>query len=74
MQHGDSVTDIAVNPEYYEWASSCIDGHVRIFRYPGIKVAKKPVSKNGGGGGFGLIVKGKKASIKEPLSYEMSWN
>lgn len=56
------MTDIAVNPEYLEWASSCIDGHIRIFRYPAIKVAKKPKPKNGGGG-FGLIVKGKKAPV-----------
>jgi hypothetical protein len=56
------VTDIAVNPEYLEWASSCIDGHIRIFRYPAIKVAKKPKAKNGGGG-FGLMVKGKKAPM-----------
>ena len=49
-QHGDSVTDIAVNPVYYEWATSCIDGHVRILRYPAFKVATKPKQKPGGGG------------------------
>jgi len=37
-QHGDSVTDISVNPVVYEWASASIDGHVRIFRYPSYKV------------------------------------
>lgn len=62
LQHGDSVTDVAVNPEYYEWATSCIDGHVRVFRYPPIKVAVKQKPRNGGGGG-GLMVTGKKASI-----------
>ena len=58
---------MAVNPEYYEWASSCLDGHVRIFRYPGIKVVKKPkgIGGGGGGGGFGLMVKGKKAPVRE---------
>jgi len=50
MQHGDSVTDVAVNPEYFEWASSCIDGHVRIFRHPSEKVVKKVVPRNNGGG------------------------
>jgi hypothetical protein len=56
------VTDIAVNPEHYEWASSSIDGHVRIFRYPASKVIKK-ISKGGGGYG-GLMVKGKKANVQ----------
>ena len=64
MQHGDSVTDIAINPECLEWATSCIDGHVRVFRYPATKVIRKPNPKNGGGGGYGgMMVKGKKASI-----------
>ena len=54
---------MAVNPEYLEWATSCIDGHVRMFRYPAVKVARKPKPKNGGGGGFGLMVKGKKATM-----------
>jgi WD40 repeat protein len=63
LQHGDSVTDVAVNPEYLEWATSSIDGHVRMFRYPAVKVARKVKPKNGGGGGFGLMVKGKKATL-----------
>ncbi len=48
------MTDIAVNPIYYEWATSCIDGHVRIFRYPAMKLAAKPKPRGGGGGGYGL--------------------
>lgn len=55
------MTDIAINPVYYEWATSCIDGHVRIFRYPAYKIASKPKPRNGGGG---LAVKGKKVDIK----------
>ena len=62
------MTDVAINPGVYEWASSCIDGHVRIFRYPGIKVAKK--AKGGGGGGsYGLVVQGKK--VKCPPEHEL---
>ena len=38
--HGDGVTDVAVNPRYMEWATSCIDGHVRTFRYPALKLNK----------------------------------
>lgn len=64
-QHGDSVTDIAVNPIYYEWATSSIDGHVRIFRYPAMKLAAKPKTKSGGGGGFGLQVRGKKVALQQ---------
>ena len=45
------MTDIAVNPVFYEWASSCIDGYCRIFRYPAYKLAKKPRNNNRGGGG-----------------------
>ena len=62
------MTDVAVNPEYFEWATSCIDGHVRIFRYPPIKVARKP--KGGkGGGGFGLVVKGQRTGIQQAEMY-----
>lgn len=61
IQHGDAITDIAVNPVLYEWASSCIDGHVRIFRYPAHKVAKNNKPKGGGGGN--LLIKGKKVSM-----------
>ena len=66
------MTDISVNPVYYEWATASIDGHCRIFRYPAYKVARKPKPRNPGGG---LVVKGKKvvsvpmASIPE---YEQS--
>ena len=35
--HGDAVTDISFNPVYNEWATSCIDGHARVFRYPSFK-------------------------------------
>jgi WD40 repeat protein len=38
--HGDSVTDVAINPKFYEWATSSIDGHVRVFRHPATKVGK----------------------------------
>ena len=54
------MTDIAVNPEYYEWATSCIDGHVRVFRYPAVKMIPKQKPKGGGVGG--LLIKGKKLS------------
>lgn len=39
--HGDSVIDVAVNPVTYEWSTGCIDGHVRTFREPAIKL-KQP--------------------------------
>ena len=57
------MTDVAVNPEFYEWATSCIDGHVRVFRYPPIKVAKKVKPKGSGGGFGGMMIKGKKAAM-----------
>lgn len=38
--HGDGVTDVAVNPRYMEWATSSIDGHVRTFRNPALKINK----------------------------------
>ena len=47
--HGDAVTDVAVNPRYMEWASTSIDGHVRTFRYPAVK-NKSKVNQNRGGG------------------------
>ena len=43
--HGDAVIDVAINPVSYEWSSGCIDGHVRTFREPAIKL-KTP--KQGG--------------------------
>ena len=36
---------MAINPVAYEWSSACIDGHVRTFREPAIKL-KNP--KSGG--------------------------
>lgn len=36
--HGDAVTDVAVNPVYHEWSTACIDGHVRTFRHPAVKL------------------------------------
>jgi hypothetical protein len=54
------VTDVSVNPQFYEWATSSIDGHVRVFRYPAYKVAPKPKQKPSGGG---LLIKGQRAKI-----------
>lgn len=42
--HGDSVTDAAINPRFYEWATSSIDGHVRVYRHPAVKMKGKPPS------------------------------
>ena len=42
--HGDSVTDVAINPKFYEWATSSIDGHVRVYRHPAVKMKGKPPS------------------------------
>jgi WD40 repeat protein len=50
--HGDAVTDIAVNPQVYEWATASIDGHARCFRYPALKASKNRQSNGGGGGGL----------------------
>ena len=52
--HGDGVTDIAVNPKFMEWATSSIDGHVRTFRNPALKLnkAKNPPKQQPGGGGI----------------------
>ena len=58
--HGDSVIDVAVNPVYNEWATGCIDGHARIFRYPAYRVTKKAPRNPGSG----LVVKGKQV-VKE---------
>jgi len=46
--HGDSVSDVAVNPRYLEWATGCFDGHVRVFRHP---IIKKTITVTGKGGG-----------------------
>ena len=48
--HGDAVTDVSFNPVYNEWATSSIDGHVRIFRYPAYKIKKSTGGGNPGGG------------------------
>lgn len=42
--HGDGVTDVAINPKFYEWATSSIDGHVRVYRHPAVKMKGKPPS------------------------------
>ena len=54
-QHSDSVTDVSFNPEWNEWATSSIDGHVRVFRNPPFKTNKPKPQKPGGG----LEIKGK---------------
>jgi hypothetical protein len=36
--HGDAVTDVAINPIYNEWSTGCIDGFVRTFRHPAVKL------------------------------------
>ena len=64
MIHGDSVTDIAVNPKYYEWATSCIDGCVRVFRHPARKLAKGVKSSGPGSGG----IPDKVCTIKEKVT------
>ena len=33
----EAVTDVSFNPIYNEWATSSIDGHARMFRYPAFK-------------------------------------
>jgi WD40 repeat protein len=43
--HGDSVIDVAINPVAYEWSSACIDGYVRTFREPAVKL-KQPRAGN----------------------------
>jgi len=48
--HGDSVTDVAVNPRFYEWTTASIDGYVRTFRYPATKIGNKVRRGNPGGG------------------------
>jgi len=48
--HLDSVCDISINPSYYEWATGCFDGHVRVFRHPSKK--KMPQGYNRGNGGM----------------------
>ena len=47
--HGDAVTDVAINPVFHEWSTGCIDGHVRTFRQPAVKL--KTANKSGGGEG-----------------------
>jgi len=44
------VTDVSFNPEWNEWATSSIDGHVRVFRYPAYKTTKPKMPGNPGGG------------------------
>lgn len=39
--HGDSIIDVAINPTIHEWSTACIDGHVRTFRDPVVKL-KQP--------------------------------
>ena len=53
--HGDAVTDISFNPIYNEWATSCIDGYSRVFRYPSFK---QKISNSKGKPGGGLQIKG----------------
>jgi WD40 repeat protein len=48
--HRDSVTDIAINPQVFEWSTACIDGHVRCYRYPAKKIVKGQTYGRGGGG------------------------
>ena len=50
----EAVTDVSFNPVFNEWATSSIDGHARVYRYPAFKT-KTPQRKNGGGG---LQIKG----------------
>lgn len=59
--HGDAVTDVSFNPVYNEWATSSIDGHSRIFRYPSYKT--KVVKKSGNPSG-GLQIKGQKVKVE----------
>jgi len=49
------VTDVAVNPRFYEWATGSIDGHARTFRYPALKVKNATRVRPGGGGGMQTI-------------------
>jgi WD40 repeat protein len=44
--HNDSVIDVAINPVAYEWSSACIDGHVRTFREPAVKLKTPRVRGN----------------------------
>ena len=44
--HGDAVIDVAVNPVAYEWSTACIDGHVRTFREPAVKLKTPKVGGN----------------------------
>lgn len=48
--HGDAVTDISFNPVYNEWATTSIDGHARLFRYPAFKVRGQRVNHKPSGG------------------------
>jgi WD40 repeat protein len=33
----EAVTDVSFNPVFNEWATSSIDGHARVYRYPAYK-------------------------------------
>jgi WD40 repeat protein len=47
-QGHEAVTDVSFNPVFNEWATSSIDGHARIYRYPAYKT--KTQRRNPGGG------------------------
>ena len=47
--HGDQVSDVSVNGSYLEYATACLDGHVRVFRDETVK--KKTIVTTGKGGG-----------------------
>lgn len=65
--HREGVTDISFNPVWNEWASSSIDGHVRVFRYPAFKTAR-PRPNPGGG----LAIKGEKIKIEVSEEHKMA--
>ena len=61
--HGDGVTDVAVNPKFMEWATSSIDGHARTFRYPALKMGKSRVNRQQPGSG-GMQTKEKVNAVR----------